>query len=478
MAPLSIRQTSKWTSKRRMSFEQLESRSLLAADGFIGIRHNLLNPSDVNMDGVASPIDALAVIDELNRSKSTLESNSKMMMDTNNDGFVSPVDALVVIDTLNSEFVSRLPKLSFGSGGGGGSGEGTGGDVIAVDDYQAVYVSLDATAKPEIEVDVLMNDIGQGLRIADVGMAATGVVSIRPSTSNPNNFVLVYTPNAASANYDRFMYMIESSDGRMSAAYVTVQYELAQGPSTDFRLIMPEVVQGPAGQELNFRNPDSTPSVQITYSGFPGAMVGLYMRWEFVEGYSLGERFVGQILSRSTTDMATLYPISSGNAWIYGDVAGVNRILANLYFKPADGYSSAAGVRLDAWAFLSNSIGVSAGSTNASTLVKTIKPSSNTHPEAVDDYFASISRSELVELDVLANDDLKAFASNPSALTVDITPSPSSDAVIRWDPLKKKVLYQAGYNGLFRLREGDQFAYTIRTPDGQATQAVAMVIFR
>jgi hypothetical protein len=87
-----------------------------------------------------------------------------MMADTNNDGFVSPVDALVVIDTLNSEFVRNMPNLNLGNSGGG-SGEDSQNEVTAVDDSQLVYVPADATQKPEIEIDVLMNDIGEGLSL-------------------------------------------------------------------------------------------------------------------------------------------------------------------------------------------------------------------------------------------------------------------------------------------------------------------------
>ena len=94
--------TSPTSLHRTLRLESLESRSLLAADTFVGLRHNLMNPSDVNMDGTASPIDALMIIDELNRSGQSSASQSPMMADTNNDGFVSPVDALIVIDNLNS----------------------------------------------------------------------------------------------------------------------------------------------------------------------------------------------------------------------------------------------------------------------------------------------------------------------------------------------------------------------------------------
>ena len=461
---------------RTLRLERLETRSLLAADTLVGMRHNLMNPSDVNMDGTASPIDALMIIDEINRSGRPNASQSPMMADTNNDGFVSPVDALVVIDTLNSEFVKYMPNSNFGSGAGGGAGEDPQSEVTAVDDNQLVYVAVDAVAKPEIEIDVLMNDIGPELRIVQVGMAATGTVSIRPSSSNPSNIVLVYTPNESSANYDRFLYMIESSDGRRSTAFVSIKYEIEQDPAVNFELIMPEVAEGIAGNEIIFRNADSSAQIQFDFSGFSGAQAGVYLTWEFFEGFSVGERFSGELLSRSTTQMAALYPTAGGGVWIVGEIAGVNRILANLYYKPADGYSSAAGVRLNGWAFLYNSIGVNYGSVSDSTLVKVTKESNSFDPIAVDDYFTSVSRNQPVVLDILANDVLKSYANREVDLTVEITPWAQSDATINWDPVTRKITYQAGFLGQYGVRPGDQFAYTLRAPDGQASQGIVTVV--
>lgn len=461
--------------RRSLRIEFLESRSLMASDMLVGMRHNLLNPSDVNMDGASSPIDALMIIDELNRSDRSFSQASRMMADTNNDGYVSPVDALVVIDTLNSDFIRNMPNLNPG-GTGGSSGEDTQAEVTAVDDSQLVYVDADATEKPEIEIDVLMNDIGQGLSIVEVGMAATGTVSIRPSSTNPENMVLVYTPNSSSANYDRFLYMIESSDGRRSTAFASIKYEVKQDDTINFELVMPDVVEGPAGQEINFRGTDSTPLIQFQYSGFGGAQVGIYLSWEFAEGFSVGQRFVGELLSRISTSMATFYPIGGGGAWIFGDIAGVNRILANLYYKPADGYSSTEGIRINGRAFLYTSIGVNYGNVGDSMLVKVIKPLSDFYPDAVDDYFTSVSKSQPTTLDILANDRFKGFATRQDELRVDITPWEHSDATITWDPVRRKVTYEPGFIGAYGLRPGDQFAYTIRTPDGQATQGIVTVI--
>ena len=470
MPNASKKKSAKDTSRRRLVLERLESRALMAVDGFIEARHNWLNPSDVNMDGFASPIDALAVINELNRSDRGVDSSMSMMADTNNDGSVSPIDALVVIDTINEGFIAYMPSFF----PRGGSGEDTQSEVTAVDDGELVYVASDAAEKPQIEIDVLKNDIGEGLRIVDLGMPGTGTVAVRASTSDPDKMVVVYTPNESSANYDRFLYMIESSDGRRSTAFAAIKYEVQVDESVRFELRMPEIVEGSAGQELNFRGADFSPLIQIDYAGFAGAKAGVYLSWEFTEGFSVGQRFVGELLSRNSRELG-VYPASNG-LWMFGDIADVNRILANLYFKPADGYSSQTGIRLNGSAFLYSSIGVNYGSVHTSTLLKTTKQPSAVDPVALDDYFASVSRTTPVLLDVLSNDDLKAFAANPGEITVEITPWAYSDATVEWDPVTRKIVYTPGFLGAYNVRSGDQFAYTLRTPDGKASQAVVTVV--
>ena len=49
---------------RRMSIENLENRSLMAGD----FHHNFVLPEDADASGVVSPVDALVVINRVNRS--------------------------------------------------------------------------------------------------------------------------------------------------------------------------------------------------------------------------------------------------------------------------------------------------------------------------------------------------------------------------------------------------------------------------
>lgn len=71
--------------------------------------HNKTMPADVNGDGEVSPIDALRVINFINRhgtisglSASDVDALfAGNMLDTNNDGNITAVDALLVINHLN-----------------------------------------------------------------------------------------------------------------------------------------------------------------------------------------------------------------------------------------------------------------------------------------------------------------------------------------------------------------------------------------
>ncbi|MEZ6091627.1 MAG: tandem-95 repeat protein [Pirellulaceae bacterium] len=80
--------------------------------------HNVSLREDVNADGTVSPIDALMVINLLNRQNVTsipvrsLETVAPPFFDVNGDANVTAVDALIVINELN-----RLSSLGFGGEG-------------------------------------------------------------------------------------------------------------------------------------------------------------------------------------------------------------------------------------------------------------------------------------------------------------------------------------------------------------------------
>lgn len=85
---------------RRLHAETLESRRLLAAD-IDSFRHNLVDPEDVNNSGDVTPIDALIVINAMNRQGQGIgQGDGEMFTDVNNDGRRSALDALRVINRI------------------------------------------------------------------------------------------------------------------------------------------------------------------------------------------------------------------------------------------------------------------------------------------------------------------------------------------------------------------------------------------
>lgn len=96
-------------TRRRLKPETLETRRLLAANPF----HNELIPEDVNEDGEVTAVDALTIINQINRQSrgrdtagpvdGDVERGRGRMTDVNNDGRDSAVDALMVINRLNRD---------------------------------------------------------------------------------------------------------------------------------------------------------------------------------------------------------------------------------------------------------------------------------------------------------------------------------------------------------------------------------------
>ena len=91
--------------RRRPRAENLENRQLLAANIF----HNDVMPEDVNEDGQISALDALTVINEMNRKQRGLDVDDGQtdrrgrMTDVNNDVRRTTLDALMVINRLNRD---------------------------------------------------------------------------------------------------------------------------------------------------------------------------------------------------------------------------------------------------------------------------------------------------------------------------------------------------------------------------------------
>ncbi len=90
--------------------ESLEGRALMATDLQF---HNELIAEDVNQDFSVSPIDALLVINALNKTKTSASGEGEggvFLADVSGDGVISPLDALMVINRLNAEGEGEILK--------------------------------------------------------------------------------------------------------------------------------------------------------------------------------------------------------------------------------------------------------------------------------------------------------------------------------------------------------------------------------
>lgn len=101
--------------RRVYRYERLERRQLLAGDTV----HNFLAPLDVNDDQVVSPLDALAVVNHLNRDidqslqtlRDTATQLSNQFLDVNDDSMVTVIDALQVINGLNRDIADSVDEV-------------------------------------------------------------------------------------------------------------------------------------------------------------------------------------------------------------------------------------------------------------------------------------------------------------------------------------------------------------------------------
>lgn len=89
-------------SRRRLAFESLENRKLLATDV-----HNFISPMDTNDDGRITGLDALQIINQLNaQGQPAARSPGRGFWDVNGDGRLTALDALMVINRLNDRSLS------------------------------------------------------------------------------------------------------------------------------------------------------------------------------------------------------------------------------------------------------------------------------------------------------------------------------------------------------------------------------------
>ncbi len=91
---------------RGLRLEFLERRQLFAGD----VSHNFLLPHDVNDDSKVTAMDALTIINHVNRRESGMADDRLQFFDVNDDTRVTPLDALQIINGLNRR--SERPAAS------------------------------------------------------------------------------------------------------------------------------------------------------------------------------------------------------------------------------------------------------------------------------------------------------------------------------------------------------------------------------
>ena len=167
-----IRQSSQTSGKhlrhRSLLVEQLESRRLLA-----GVWQNPRNALDVDDSGIASPLDALQIINDLHENGSRQLPLSRpavaAYLDVNGDDWTSPMDALMVINAIEE---NRQPLAITASLSPDSDPDGNG--VVLLSQVTVVGQTLPG-ASVRINVSTTSNEASSGLGEAGLRMAdATG----------------------------------------------------------------------------------------------------------------------------------------------------------------------------------------------------------------------------------------------------------------------------------------------------------------
>ncbi len=99
---------------RKLTLECLESRVPLAGDALASGWHNGALPTDVNADGIVSPVDALLVVNELGnmRALPAAAPDNQIYLDVDANGLLSPLDALLVTNALTPSWAAANDEVS------------------------------------------------------------------------------------------------------------------------------------------------------------------------------------------------------------------------------------------------------------------------------------------------------------------------------------------------------------------------------
>jgi hypothetical protein len=346
-------------------------------------------PLDTNDNGTVDPLDVLSIINFINASPTMVAPSrvdpgmSKAFVDVTGDNIVSPLDALMVINRLNSDSdSSELP-------------------LIAENDYLEENLPATATEFPTIEIDVLANDLGEGLKLVEVESGNVGSVEIVESSDGSGKSVIRYTPGSQFRNIDAFSYTIEDAAGNQASAMVRVNYNLESTGDTSFQVITGERVEGSKpGASIGFQDADGNGLISLEYEGDENTSVGVLVSFQPNEA-PFGEVVAG-VFASDTKLENRFFPQRNGAAWITGTLAEVNEILAGLRYEPAPGFAAPDGIGVSVSAFLYGSLGVSTQYSSGGILLVVPKPAES--PIAKGDYFQFDGLTEPVRLKVLGND--------------------------------------------------------------------------
>ena len=439
--------------------------SLEIVENDTDLLQNEESPLDTNGNGSVDPLDVLSVINYIN-SKPTMVAPSRTsspmkdgFVDVNGDNVVSPMDVLMIINGLNS-----------------GSGDSE-KPLIAEDDIVEKSLPANATEFPVSEIDVLANDLGEGLQLVDVQFGNVGTAEIVKASDGSGKMVVRYTPGDQFRTVDAFLYTIEDASGNRASAVVRIQYNLESTGDTSFKVNIAEKVKGTApGAAIDFQDADGNPLISLEYGGDENEMVGVLVNFQSNEA-PFGTVVAG-IFASDTELENRFFPQMNGAAWITGTLAEVNEILADLRYEPAPGFSAPEGIGVTVSAFLYGSLGVSTQYNAGSILLEVPKLAES--PIAKGDYFEFDRPTEPVRLKVLANDS----SPTGSALQlVGVSLYPDTDelsvtthfgTLIEIDPDTNEIILTPGF-GTY-----ESFVYLVSDAEGNLSQgkvAVSLVDF-
>lgn len=157
--------------------ESLEPRHMCVSDW-----HNAVLPCDADRSDLVTPLDALVVINAINRDGSrllpTVKDTDSYFIDVNDDGYLSPLDVLAVINAINRNLAD--PSLAVGSSPSSDpNGNGVVlGDSITLVGQTAVAAKIvltwpDANSKPPIAT--MADTTGQFQLVVPIGSGVNRV---------------------------------------------------------------------------------------------------------------------------------------------------------------------------------------------------------------------------------------------------------------------------------------------------------------